>query len=158
MNCEYCQSPAHIWFQCPKKPDGWKPARLAKKSAAARTGRAMHTLTKQEGNSSGIMLPTELEHLSTALPVRSSRNIGPLANEPAGTQALPVDTNAPASASKSRARQPRAETGHNLSETKVASDDGISGRVGGALKYDKKAWMREYMREYMRKRRSNKAK
>ena len=32
MNCEFCQSPVHIWFQCPKKPDGWKPARLAKRS------------------------------------------------------------------------------------------------------------------------------
>lgn len=28
QNCEFCHSPAHIWFNCPKKPDGWKPDRL----------------------------------------------------------------------------------------------------------------------------------
>lgn len=31
MNCEYCHKPGHVWFQCPKKPNGWKPERLAKK-------------------------------------------------------------------------------------------------------------------------------
>ena len=30
--CEYCHRSGHVWFQCPKKPDGWKPERLAKKS------------------------------------------------------------------------------------------------------------------------------
>lgn len=35
MNCEFCSSPVHVWFQCPKKPDGWKPARLAKKSGSS---------------------------------------------------------------------------------------------------------------------------
>lgn len=34
MNCEFCQSPAHVWFQCPKKPDGWKPVRLAQSNQA----------------------------------------------------------------------------------------------------------------------------
>lgn len=28
QNCEFCHSPAHVWFNCPKKPDGWKPERL----------------------------------------------------------------------------------------------------------------------------------
>ncbi len=36
MICEFCQSPVHIWFQCPKKPDGWKPARLATKDTPER--------------------------------------------------------------------------------------------------------------------------
>lgn len=33
MNCEFCGSPAHIWFNCKLKPDGWMPARLKKMSA-----------------------------------------------------------------------------------------------------------------------------
>jgi hypothetical protein len=60
----------------------------------------------------------------------------------------------PASAVKSRARQPRAETGHNLSETGVARDNGISGRVGGAVMLDRNksrhrpGYFTEYMRKY----------
>lgn len=62
--------------------------------------------------------------------------------------------NAPASALKSRARQPHAETGHNLSETGVARDNGNSGRVGGALNQDRSksrhrpGYFTEYMRDY----------
>jgi hypothetical protein len=33
--CEFCNSPAHHWFDCKLKPSGWKPERL-KKSTAAR--------------------------------------------------------------------------------------------------------------------------
>lgn len=29
-NCEFCDSPVHIWLDCKKKPDGWKPDRLIK--------------------------------------------------------------------------------------------------------------------------------
>lgn len=32
MNCEFCGSPAHIWYNCQKKPAGWKPERMRKKS------------------------------------------------------------------------------------------------------------------------------
>ena len=81
MNCEFCQSPVHIWFQCPKKPDGWKPARLANKNSPA------------------------------------------MASEQGGQGSSP---------------------------------DAL-GRVitpGTPVKFDKKAWMRDYMREYMRKRRA----
>ncbi len=28
--CEFCGSPAHVWFNCTKKPDGWKPERLTR--------------------------------------------------------------------------------------------------------------------------------
>lgn len=35
QNCEFCQSPAHIWYACPKKPDGWKPDRLKKVTSVA---------------------------------------------------------------------------------------------------------------------------
>ncbi len=27
-NCEFCNSPAHNWLDCKKKPDGWKPDRM----------------------------------------------------------------------------------------------------------------------------------
>jgi hypothetical protein len=37
MNCEYCGSPAHVWYDCRKKPDGWKPERMAA-DAAGRVG------------------------------------------------------------------------------------------------------------------------
>lgn len=35
MNCEFCGSPAHVWFSCPKKPDGWKPDRLKRSRLAS---------------------------------------------------------------------------------------------------------------------------
>ena len=34
QNCEFCSSPAHVWFNCTKKPDGWKPDRLKAASLA----------------------------------------------------------------------------------------------------------------------------
>lgn len=33
MACEFCGSPAHVWFNCTKKPDGWKPERLKQSTA-----------------------------------------------------------------------------------------------------------------------------
>lgn len=57
----------------------------------------------------------------------------------AGTQALPVDTNA----------APPMAGGENLKRHTAEFDP-----QGAASKFDKKAWMREYMREYMRKRRA----
>lgn len=26
VSCAYCSSPNHVWWDCPKKPDGWKLA------------------------------------------------------------------------------------------------------------------------------------
>lgn len=26
VSCAYCSSPNHVWWDCPKKPAGWKPA------------------------------------------------------------------------------------------------------------------------------------
>lgn len=34
-NCEFCGSPAHVWFNCSKKPDGWRPERLKHGKPAA---------------------------------------------------------------------------------------------------------------------------
>ncbi len=82
MNCEFCNSAVHIWFQCPKKPDGWKPARLANKSTAARkdvrSGEEARTATAP----------------SPAIKQRAKQRAE------AGTQALPVDT------SSKRGRKP----------------------------------------------------
>lgn len=73
-NCEHCQSPAHNWLDCPKKPVGWRPERLTKKSTAARKD-------------------VRGAHLASSGDTQPLGNSGrPLKSE-AGTQALPVDTN-----------------------------------------------------------------
>lgn len=29
VSCAYCSSPNHVWWDCPKKPAGWKPPKAA---------------------------------------------------------------------------------------------------------------------------------
>lgn len=121
MNCEFCSSPIHVWFQCPKKPDGWRPARLAKESTAA----LMEVPVKQGG----------------ALTRTASRPMQ--ATEPAGTQALPVDTNVALAGSPA----PSGKVGAVRvgKETEVRSLDATA-------KFNKNAYMAVYMREVYRPR------
>ena len=163
MNCEFCQSPVHIWFQCPKKPDGWKPARLAKKRFVKSPSLGMNA---PEGKS-----PEKAAKLiSRATPSTAARKdvcggyrgnpgvvsgvvdkaqalvkgFGPELSEhreaavpTAGTQALPVDTLKP---NPDWYRGIDALPGHEPPPQNP--------------KFDKKAWQRNYMRGYMQRRRA----
>lgn len=150
MNCEFCQSPVHIWFDCPKKPSGWKPARLAAKSTAAGKDRLRRTSTR------------ELHPLGPAMMLYSPPEGGDAGSKEraleAGTQALPVDTN---SGPTSAGSIPVSSTIEGLSgQSKSVPGKGLQAEgvqiPNGPPKFDRKAWQREYMREYMRKRRAAK--
>ena len=127
MNCEFCQSPVHIWFQCPKKPDGWMPARLAKKSADG--------LPRAKGDIPSVA--------STVLDAKQ-RTVGINATgsqQDAMTMA-PVDTNSEPLKLPVGEKQPRT------SQPQGTRNEGMP------AKFDKKAWQREYMRGYMQRRRA----
>lgn len=82
QNCEFCQSPAHVWFNCLKKPDGWKPDRL--KETAARKD------VRREGDLGGnTRSEAMVQPDGNARP--QGRNISENSRL-AGTQAPPVDT------------------------------------------------------------------
>ena len=105
----------------------------------------MHTLAKQVGKSLGQMPADSPGLLNTALPVRTSRKIGPLANEIAGTQALPVDTNG-----KTKDHRDHSGSVPELEGTPVR----VQSPPSLPPKFDKKTWQRNYMKIYMRKRRA----
>lgn len=159
MNCEYCQSPAHIWFQCPKKPDGWKPARLTKFEVAdyspdvdgrAELGKGKKSRHGPQSKSTAARKDVQSVRsgaLSEAKTVQhgdpTPRKLADHSQPVAGTQALPVDTNS----------RPGLATGNSPTS---------AGTVGEKDRqpFNKKAWMREYMREHRRgiRRRGAKAK
>lgn len=140
MNCEYCQSPAHIWFQCPKKPDGWKPARLATKRATPEITPGQISLVDRGRG----------PHKSTAAPKMATSLTGDGGRTPhAGTQALPVDTMPSASGvrdGKNRLASSRKQLADASNE--MASQGFKS--PAGQTKFDKKTWQRNYMRTYLR--------
>lgn len=163
MNCEFCQSPAHIWFQCPRKPDGWKPARLANKSRLVISDQyvGVNTEPSTAARKDVLALDPQVpeDHASTVGRVRAGRRKGheqgdsPVgemsgtrrasrhrdAESSAGTQALPVETNK-GEAQKAERRSPKPEAAGSIPAT--------------FAKFDRQAWMREYMRTYMRDRRA----
>ena len=152
MNCEFCQSPVHIWFQCPKKPDGWKPERLAMKSVSSRAAEpSVEHRASTAARKAGPALDRQVSAKSEKAystgdspagerPGRRGDSKQRVAKIPAGTQALPVDTNSPADLQPASADN--------------SGSDGLGVMPPLRDKFDKKAWMRDYMREYMRKRRA----
>lgn len=173
MNCEYCQSPAHIWFQCPKKPDGWKPARLAKVRIGTASSPDRLQTPKSDVSASP---PSDMKVHTQSTAARKDVRGEPLTasgglvctrdptNEIAGTQALPVDTN---SLQTQKASSGNADGGKPLTQTRPANPlkpnpdwyagiDALPGHEPPPQnpKFDKKAWMKAYMKIYMRKRRA----
>jgi len=166
MNCEFCHSPAHIWFDCPKKPVGWKPARLATKSANRKSGIASTDGLPKDGSEarvgSGHSRPTKSTAARKDVLTNGDRSVDAPASSKrsvassgliqiggsdvrgkqtaiAGTQALPVDTN------------PGGGVRPLSTPTLAGAVEDID-----RPKFDKKAWMREYMRVYMRNHRAKK--
>ena len=133
MNCEYCQSPVHIWFQCPKKPDGWKPARLAKKSGSNRAAEPAATPDKSTAEKLGSPNARHeaLGNVAGVTQVAGS-GVSPPVTRQAGSKSLPVDTNAAQESYGAEGLRPN----------------------DAPAKFDKKTWQRNYMRTYMRKRRA----
>ena len=74
MNCEYCQSTQHAYLNCPKKPDGWKPERMARRSTAARKDVPVRKHRSLVG-------PSRVENSKISADAKTD-----------GTQAHPVDT------------------------------------------------------------------
>lgn len=125
MNCEYCQSQVHIWFQCPKKPDGWKPARLAKRS----TGAKARAVTNHHGS-----------QVAQAVEQGDASVIAQDLSCASSTLALPVDTNSEA---------PHCgDADPQRSGPATRKDAGREPR--NPAKFDKKIWQRNYMRTYIR--------
>lgn len=65
MTCQFCGSAIHVWWDCPKKSDGWKPQSV---STAARTD-----------------APRKATEATRVHPVRTGIEVE------VGTQAPPVD-------------------------------------------------------------------
>jgi hypothetical protein len=169
MNCEFCQSPVHIWFDCPKKPKGWRPARLAKSNQARPSEPLRHIEAGAvaEPDAQSTAARKDVQDRSSGHPYSGKGSLRRKPSDkvvvaawqdernkqlPAGTQALPVDTNSA-----------QAEIEPDIRARPSAPDTGVSvehatsrgpGDENGASKFDKKSWMREYMRGYMRKRRA----
>ena len=161
MNCEFCQSPVHIWFQCPKKPEGWKPARLAKKVAApVKAGGPDQVLRESATAKKSTAARMDVQKLggSTTLGDGEKKRSGETGNAlvvdglsdaskvaeisrrvSAGTQVLPVDTDN----GEARAREFPC-----VAEAARA----VAPKSNSAIKFDKKAWMRDYMRTVWRPR------
>lgn len=145
MNCEFCQSPAHIWFQCPRKPDGWKPARLAKKSRLVIPDQ--HVGMNTEPSTAArkdvrVPEPSVLTSRKAKATLPGSTPGAGMANDvaaSAGTQALPVEPNNGV-AQKAERRSPKPDV--------------VGSNSTAIAKFDRQAWMREYMRTYMRDRRA----
>ena len=94
QNCEFCNSPAHVWFNCPKKPDGWKPDRLKRpivgppKNGPATKSTA--ALTEGPGKTT-VRSNATAQSASDGITGDSARKRVPGRKSPAGTQAPPVD-------------------------------------------------------------------
>lgn len=121
MNCEYCQSPVHIWIHCVKKPVGWKPERLAKKSTAA--------LMEVQAIMTGLIEDDAIDARYPKPPV-------------AGTRALPVDTKSRTTKNEGSVLTSKAGLSKPLA---VAGGD-----TERQTKFDKVAFQRKYMREVYR--------
>lgn len=121
MNCEYCQSPVHIWFQCPKKPDGWKPARLAKKSTA-------QAVAKKVVNNTHGTKPL------------STMGANPTTNRSVEAVALPVDTNSEPLTLPVGEKQPRT------SQPQGTRNEGMPTKFD--KKTWQRNYMRSFMRQY----------
>lgn len=151
MNCECCQSPVHIWFDCPKKPVGWKPARLAKSTAVgnnvATQPRANNSVPSDGAISTAATKVSPQAAIAkrglTSVSVNAVADLEGETTQIADTQSPPVDTN--------RGRSSVARAGVHRDVHMV---EGAIPSV--STKFDKKAWMREYMRGYMRNRRAKK--
>lgn len=102
QNCEFCSSPAHVWFNCPKKPDGWKPDRLKNAAAGSQArpadAKALEGKTLKSGGSIPPVAPVQVT------PRFKSGKPSPKNSEP--TPVTPADP--PRSAAASRKAAGRA--------------------------------------------------
>lgn len=64
VSCAYCSSPNHVWWDCPKKPDGWKPDNPFR-------SRAMHLVSTR--GSKPIPVNVALLDASGATPLKRGR-------------------------------------------------------------------------------------
>ncbi len=81
MNCEFCGSPAHVWFNCPKKPDGWKPDRLRPSSRKATSKEA-----KRVAPAPALAGPIKLDGGERPASIRSGTKF--IAEIPEGTRLI----------------------------------------------------------------------
>lgn len=137
MNCEFCQSAVHIWFDCPKKPKGWKPARLAKKSQdSSKVEQRLRECSNVTTEDNSPILASDMGH---------SESMGP------GERKMMVAPQGLIPASGTKYQEPDATPAGAV----VANTSGVTAGET-ATKFDKKAWMRNYMVGYMRTYRAKK--